>query len=247
MALNTFSPDQEFANPRLAELYDKLDETRQDLVPYVSLVEEFAASSVLDLGCGTGTLLSNLAEKNIDLVGVDPAEASLHLAKRKAGANKVTWILGGSEAIPSNSFDMILMTGNVAQVFLSDRDWQFTLNNVHNALSPSGIIVFETRNPDVRCWDRWDRKNTFRSSTIDGVGRVDSWCEIVDESLPLVSFKWSFVFESDGAVLTSESTIRFRDRYEVEESLSSAGYSLVDVREAADRPGKELVFIARRV
>jgi hypothetical protein len=54
------------------------------------------------------------------------------------------------------------------------------------------------------------------------------------------------VFESDGAVLTSDSTLRFRHRDEVTASLAAAGYVVDEVRQAPDRPGRELVFIARR-
>ena len=44
----------------------------------------------------------------------------------------------------------------------------------------------------------------------------------------------------------SESTLRFRSRHDVQRSLDEAGYDLIDVRDAPDRPGKEMVFIARR-
>jgi methylase of polypeptide subunit release factors len=45
-----------FSEPRLAELYDVLDGERDDLGLYGSLASEMGATSVLDLGCGTGTL-----------------------------------------------------------------------------------------------------------------------------------------------------------------------------------------------
>jgi hypothetical protein len=48
------------------------------------------------------------------------------------------------------------------------------------------------------------------------------------------------------AVSTSESTLRFRHRDEVTASLVAAGYLVDEVRQAPDRPGRELVFIARR-
>jgi hypothetical protein len=54
------------------------------------------------------------------------------------------------------------------------------------------------------------------------------------------------VFASDGEVLTSDSTLRFREREEVEADLVAHGYVIVDVRGAPDRPGRELVFLARR-
>jgi hypothetical protein len=54
------------------------------------------------------------------------------------------------------------------------------------------------------------------------------------------------VFEADGTTLTSDSTLRFRRREEVADSLRSAGFDLDDLRDAPDRPGRELVFLARR-
>ncbi|MDX6477233.1 MAG: hypothetical protein QOH95_2744, partial [Gaiellaceae bacterium] len=54
------------------------------------------------------------------------------------------------------------------------------------------------------------------------------------------------VFASDGEVLTSDSTLRFRERHEVLSDLDRHGFVTVDVRGAPDRPGRELVFIARR-
>jgi len=61
----------------------------------------------------------------------------------------------------------------------------------------------------------------------------------------LVTFRWTNHFESDGTTLVSDSTLRFRSRHEVERSLDESGYELVDLRDAPDRPGKEMVFIAR--
>jgi hypothetical protein len=69
---------------------------------------------------------------------------------------------------------------------------------------------------------------------------------VIDVSTHLISFRWTFVFQSDGARLTSDSTLRFRDQDEVTASLAAAGYLVDEVREAPDRPGREMVFIARR-
>jgi hypothetical protein len=62
----------------------------------------------------------------------------------------------------------------------------------------------------------------------------------------LVTYRSSYSFESDGAVLTSDSTLRFRDRRAVAESLEDAGFTVAEVRGAPDRPGRELVFIGMR-
>jgi hypothetical protein len=53
-------------------------------------------------------------------------------------------------------------------------------------------------------------------------------------------------FRRDDVVLESVSTLRFRDRLQVEASLLQEGFQLSEVRDAPDRPGRELVFLARR-
>ena len=78
------------------------------------------------------------------------------------------------------------------------------------------------------------------------VGAVKSWAEVTDTRADLVSFQSIFVFEADGTALTSETTLRFRRRDEVADSLMAAGFIVDDLRDAPDRPGRELVFVPQR-
>jgi 2-polyprenyl-3-methyl-5-hydroxy-6-metoxy-1,4-benzoquinol methylase len=55
-------PTRFFANHRLARIYDAFDGTRNDLSAYLAIVDELRADSVLDVGCGTGSLAILLAE-----------------------------------------------------------------------------------------------------------------------------------------------------------------------------------------
>lgn len=61
-----------------------------------------------------------------------------------------------------------------------------------------------------------------------------------------VAAVWSYAFSSGCARLTSDSSLHFWERSEVEASLHIAGFALDEVREALDRPGRKLVFLARR-
>jgi hypothetical protein len=76
---------------------------------------------------------------------------------------------------------------------------------------------------------------------------VEQRLELTAVDLPLVSFRNTYRFASDGAVLTSDSTLRFRSRDEVESGLAAHGYRVTDVRDAPDRPGREFMFLAERV
>ena len=108
--------DAIFDDPRLASVYDLLENDRRDLDAYVALVEELGARSVLDIGCGTGTFACLLAGAGAGtrVVGIDPAEASLAVARTKPGAERVTWIHGDAASVPRLGFDLATMTGNVA-------------------------------------------------------------------------------------------------------------------------------------
>ncbi|MGZ4725747.1 MAG: class I SAM-dependent methyltransferase [Ilumatobacteraceae bacterium] len=239
-------PDPIFAERRLAELYDPLDPDRSDLDAYAALVEEFGARSILDVGCGTGTFACMMARKGFDVVAVDPARASLEVARKKPDSDRVKWVLGDATTLPPLQVDLGIMTGNVAQVFLSDDTWLATLSGIRNALRPSGRVVFEVRDPSRKAWRAWNREETYERVDVPGVGIVNHWGEVTAVSGHLVTFTWTFHFERSGDVMTSDSTLRFRERDEIESSLRTVGLDLLEVRDAPDRPGLEFVFVAEK-
>ncbi len=141
--------------------------------------------------------------------------------------------------------DLATMTGNVAQAIVEPSNWNETLRRIFAALRPGGHLVFETRDPATRPWQEWNRAASHKVTEIEGVGAVETWVEVIDVSGPLVTFRWTLVFASDGQVLTSDSTLRFRERDEVEATLVANRYVVEEVRGAPDRPGREFVFFAR--
>ncbi len=92
--------DECFEHPRLASIYDLLDPDRSDLDAYVELATECSARRVLDIGCGTRVFALLLTECGIEVTGIDPAEASLDVARSKPGGERVRWIRGDASDLP---------------------------------------------------------------------------------------------------------------------------------------------------
>jgi len=229
-------PDAIFAEPRLAAVYDLFDGERDDLDAYLAIAAERGARHVLDVGCGTGSLAVLLAERGHLVTAVDPAQASLAVARSKDPDARVTWRHGEAASLPAVGADLAVMTGNVAQLFLSDAEWTAALRGVGRALRPGGSFVFETRRPERKGWEEWSTAPVTKAG-------VQQQLELTRVAMPYLSFRHTYRFLADGTVLTSASTLRFRDPDELTRGLLAEGFEVVDVRDAPDRPGLEFVFV----
>jgi SAM-dependent methyltransferase len=237
-------PDLKFEHPRLVSIYDAFDGQRPDLLHYLSIAKELRAKSVVDIGSGTGCLACLLAKNGFAVTGVEPARESLNYAKSKPYSQSINWVEGDAGNLGELNADLALMTGNVAQVFLTDDSWFETLSSIRRSLRAKGHLVFEVRDPSKMVWLEWTKEKTFRVVDVPGIGIVEAWCALGDVSGQLVSFRWTYRFLSDGQTLISDSTLRFRSKSEIEASLVATGYSVTEVRDAPDRPSMEFVFVA---
>ncbi|MEE3920648.1 class I SAM-dependent methyltransferase [Micromonospora sp. BRA006-A] len=238
-------PDAIFAHPRLAPVYDAFDGDREDLAAYLAIADELDARMVLDVGCGTGCLAVQLARHGRTVVGVDPARASLAVARSKDPEGRVSWIHGDATALPPLRADLAAMTSNVAQVFLSDDDWAAPCGRARRAAARRASRV---RDPPSRAPRVGGVGGGHRAGDPGRAGRrAGAAAPRRHRRRPAVRVLPVHVpvpARRHGPHLGLP--LRFRDRDEVEASLAAAGYRVLDVREAPDRPGREFVFVAQR-
>ncbi|MFD1932271.1 class I SAM-dependent methyltransferase [Nonomuraea mangrovi] len=212
-----------YADARLVSLYDVLNPWGPSDDFYLDLV--MSASSVLDVGCGTGTLLRRARDSGHEgrLCGVDPAEGMLDQARRHPD---VEWVLGDLSSV-SGPFDLVVMTGHVFQVFLTDDDIRGTLAGVRRMLGEGGRFAFETRNPAFRAWERWTPEHGVTVTGADGADvRVEHAVETPVEG-HLVRFATTFSSPAWDAPEVSPSTLRFVDATALSCFLSEAGLAVL--------------------
>ena len=103
-------------------------------------------NSILDLGCGTGTLTELLARQGYDMIGIDNAQEMLQIAmdKRDESGLDILYLLQDMR-----EFELYGTVGAVISVcdsvnyLLEEEDIVRTFRLVNNYLFPKGIFIFD--------------------------------------------------------------------------------------------------------
>lgn len=242
--------DDEFEAPRLAQVYEVLCPWGESDQFFLNVANETLASSILDLGCGTGQITLRLAQAGHIVTGVEPALASLEVARRKSDANRVTWIHGRAADAPVDTFDLALMTNHVAQFLTGDDEWLDTLMNLRRALKASARLVFDSRDPAARGWEYWNPKDTRREVALPDGQLLVNWTEVTALEGENVTFDQHYEFSSSTEELLSRSTLRFRSEQTIRATLAAAGFDIEHIYggwhgEPTGQGNGEFIVIAR--
>jgi SAM-dependent methyltransferase len=236
----------DYQERQIAEIYDLVNPWSQDADFYLSLTG-LRPRSVLDLGCGTGTLCCALAERGHRVTGVDVAAAMLDVAKRKPHAEQVEWVESSAQSYQSHRrFDLIVMTGHAFQILLTDDDAVAVLDTMRGHLKERGRVAFETRNPSVDWVGEWAGRR--REVHMPLGGQLIETLDIRGKDGELISFRTSYRFPH--VTLTTSSTLRFPSREHVEALIARSGQVLRDVLGDWDggpfdaARSREVIFIA---
>jgi ubiquinone/menaquinone biosynthesis C-methylase UbiE len=88
----------------------------------VRIVERLEAGSVLDAGCGTGTLLALASAKGLRCFGIDLSKGMLDQAKLKVPYANLARASFYEIPFPSEYFDYVVATNALSGTFISEKD-----------------------------------------------------------------------------------------------------------------------------
>jgi hypothetical protein len=163
----------------------------------------------------------------------------------------IEWILGDLSSVRfEGEFDLVVMTGHAFQVLIEDDDLRASLAAVRAALSADGRFAFETRNPLVCGWRRWNEEYTRDVSDVSGaVVRMQTQVEAAEGEL--VSFRHTFTSPRWSEPKQSTSTLRFLPKDTLTAFLSGADLAVDE--QYGDWNGEplidtspEIITVARR-
>jgi len=212
-----------YSDDEAAALYDLLNPWGPSDDFYLVLAIE--AASVLDVGCGTGTLLHRVRQAGHAgrLCGVDPDPAMLARARRHPG---IEWVLGTAASMAWDAeFDLAVMTGHAFQCLVGDDELRASLAAIRRALVPGGRFAFETRNPLAREWETWHPANA--TVVVDPAGRPLRVSHRVESVAGDVVTLTETTSTPEGAPLrVDRASLRFLDVDRLRTFLAEAGFGI---------------------
>jgi len=211
-------------------VYDQINHWGRDDEFFIALLKELNVEYIADLGCGTGRWTTHLAENGYKITAIDPNKEAIDMARSKDNPGNVNWIEGDSANLQSNTYDAVIMTANVAQVFLTDDSWKRTISDVFRSLKVGGHFIFDTRNPLAKVWKEWEKDNTpdLAKDRLSGdsleiyteyegfEGEIYTFYEIVKNT------------KKDKILFREKMQLRFRDQTELKASLKSTGFTQIE-------------------
>jgi len=135
----------------LAPIYDRrwASYIQKSITATINLIEVTQPDSILDLGCGTGTLLQSLGNKfpQAQLTGLDFSPEMLQIAREKH-PDTVNLVLGSADYLPfaDHSFALIIST-SALHYFPHPLE---TIQEARRVLKPNGCLMITDW-----CYDYW--------------------------------------------------------------------------------------------
>ena len=184
--------------------------------------------SVLDLGCGTGTLTELLSDKGYDMIGIDNAEDMLEIAmeKRMQSGKDILYLLQDMR-----EFELYGTVGAVVSVcdslnyILEDDDMQQVLHLVNNYLYPGGVFVF-------------DFNTVYKYETVIGDTTIA-------ENRENCSFIWDNYYHPEEKINEYDLTIFVQEEEELfrryAETHYQRGYTLQEMKHFVQNAGLQFV------
>jgi SAM-dependent methyltransferase len=127
-----------------AKHYDHVVGDRQDVAQFLlKLISKYhrRAKTILELGCGSGSMLSALT-KRYDCEGIDLSREMLQIAKKKAP--KAVLHHGDiSDFKLKKKFDVVVCPFDTINHITSRKKWRGVFERAHQHLNPGGVFIFD--------------------------------------------------------------------------------------------------------
>lgn len=159
---------------RIAAVYDEFySDYEEDTIDL--LCELAAGGRVLELGIGTGRIALPLAERGLDMVGIDASDAMTKKLRAKPGGAEIRVVSGSFAEMPAEladeRFDLIFVVFNTFFALLTQEEQVQCFQSVAAHLGDGGRFLIEAFMPDLTRFQ--DRQTVRLINLSQGAVRLD--------------------------------------------------------------------------
>lgn len=109
----------------------------------INILQPYPGDTILDLACGKGRHSRYLADKKLNVTGIDLSESSIQYARQFENENLSFFSHDMRKPFRVNYFDYILNLFTSFGYFKTDAEHLETLKNIHDGLKSDGIFVLD--------------------------------------------------------------------------------------------------------
>lgn len=245
-----------------AMYYDLYDEGLPGDVEFYLQLARAANGRVLELGCGTGRVLIALAQKGIEVVGVDLSPGMLAHAASKVRQlpdevrRRVQLVRGDMRELAFDErFAAVLAPHRGFGFVLTEADQRRTLMSIRSLLADQGVFAFDLR--DLRPGDRTRDGSLYLLRRVPIPERKQDlviWHSAsVDPMRQVITHRFLYeVFDESGLSIErrlSELPMRDSSRMEIQYLLEHCGFTIDGLYSTYDKrqyvPGWQQIWVAR--
>lgn len=154
-----------FAAAYSAENDDSLVNAYYERPAMLALAGDVAGRSVLDAGCGSGTLSSALCDRGAAVTGIDASAGMLKLAKQRLGDDAELRLADLNDPLPfeDDRFDDVI----ASLVLHYLEDWTPALTEMQRVLKPGGRLFASVDHPIVAYTIQEPRPDYFANTSYE--------------------------------------------------------------------------------
>jgi SAM-dependent methyltransferase len=219
--------DDGYFDERVAERYDDDSAEMFDagvLEPVVEFLAQLAGSGrALELGIGTGRIALPLAQRGVQVHGIDLSKAMVARLRAKPGSEDIGVTIGDFAATPvDGSFSLAYLVFNTIMNLTTQEAQVACFGNVAAHLEPGGSFVIEVMIPELQRLPPGETFQVFDASEkhwgideydVATQGLISHHFETVDGRLERSSAPFRYVWPSELDLMAELAGMRLRERW----------------------------------
>jgi SAM-dependent methyltransferase len=216
-----------YFDERVASRYDDSSAemfAAEAVVPAVDLLAELASGGrALELGIGTGRIALPLAQRGVEMQGIDLSSAMVAKLREKPGGEEIPVAIADFATTRlDGTFRLAYLVFNTINNLTRQADQVACFRNVAAHLEPGGCFLIEVGVPDLRRLPPGETMHVFDASEghwgideydVASQGLVSHHFSLVDGVIERVSMPFRYVWPSELDLMAELAGMRLRDRW----------------------------------